>query len=171
MKQTMNRLLIVCFCQCCLISCVAPRPAVDEARIRELLPGTWLEEKKGLFQGMMFEKTYFKDGTAKGKVVPYRQVGNEVMHQAAIHFASRWRLKGDLLESYDVKCSEEDRFKPTDVFQDRVLDINEKSKTCQDLTNGGTHTSYRWIGPDSDGNAVPRAVARAYYEELGSTRR
>lgn len=171
MIPKMNRLLLVCICQCWLISCVAPRTAVDEARIRQLLPGTWLDEEKGLFRGMMFEKTYFKDGTAKGKVVPYRQMGDEVMHQAAIHFSSRWRLKGDLLESYDVKCSEKGRFKPTDVFQDRIIDINEKSMIYDDLTNGGTQRSYRWIGPDSDGNAVPRAVARAYHEELGGTRR
>jgi hypothetical protein len=167
----MKRLLLVCLCQCWLIACVVPRTVVDEARIRELLPGTWVEEEKGLFKGILFEKTYFKDGTAKGKVVPYRQVGNAVTHQAAIHFSSRWRLKGDLLESYDVTCSEKDRFKPTDVFQDRIIDINEKSMTWHDLTNGGVQSSFRWIGPDSDGMAVPRAVAKAYHDEVVGIRR
>lgn len=167
----MKRLLLVCFCQCWLISCVAPRPAVDEARIRQLLPGTWIQEEDGLFNGILFEKTYFKDGTAKGQAIQYTKMGNAVTHSAAVQFASRWRLKGGLLESYDVKCSEKGVFKPTDVFQDRIIDINEKSMTYDDLTNGGVNTAHRWIGPDSDGKAIPRAVAKAYHEELGGSRR
>jgi hypothetical protein len=150
---------------------VAPRPPVDEARIRELLPGTWTEEENGLFNGFLFEKTYFKDGTAKGQAIQYTKTGNSVTHRAPIHFASRWRLKGDVLESYDVKCSEKGAFKQTDVFRDRIIEINEKSMTYDDLTNGGVNTAHRWIGPDSDGNAIPRAVAKAYHEELGGSRR
>jgi hypothetical protein len=71
---------------------------------------------------------------------------------------------------YDVKCSKEGIFKPGDVFRDRIIHIDAKSKTCHDITNGGIYTMHRWIGPDSDGKAHSREVARAFREGLSGIR-
>lgn len=152
-----------------LASCTMPASRVDEATIRRWLPGTWadVEERFG-GAGFSFEKTYFADGTARGKAVSYHRSGGEIFYSGAVHFTSKWRVQGDILESYDVKCSQPGLFKPGDVFRDRILSIDALGMRYRDLTNGGVRTSKRWTGVDGDGKAMSRAVARAYTHGLNA---
>lgn len=161
------KLLLLCLASC-LASCAAPSSTVDEATIRRLLPGTWEQEVSRGSRGMLFEKTYHADGTAKGQAVHYEDRGGGRVFNGNVQFRSKWRLKGVILESYDVRCSEPGLFKEGDVFVDRIISIDAEKKIYENITHGGVETSRRWTGIDSDGQAMPRKLAAAYQEELRS---
>jgi hypothetical protein len=143
---------LLCCATLLFVGCAAPRSRVDEATIRQWLPGTWVKEERERNRVTVSEKTYFADGTASGQVLLYEETNRGQLVVGSLEFRSKWRLHGVTLESYEVRCSDPKFFEEGEVFVDRVIDIDAEKIVFEDLTNGGVYTNKRERSIASEGS-------------------
>lgn len=149
---------LLCCASLIFAGCTAPQSRVDEATIRQWLPGKWVTVERERNQVTVSEKTYFADGTASGQVLLYKESDRGQLVVGSLEFRSKWRLHGVTLESYEVRCSDPKFFEKGEVFVDRVIDIDAEKIVFEDLTNGGVCTNKRERSLASEGS--DRAVKK-----------
>ena len=89
------------------------------------VPGkTWSQEvSTGGVQGQMI-KQFNKDGSAKGVLLFKRRTGSVSLVMPEMPFTSRWRVTGDVVETYDVKTGVPGLFKPGEVIRDTIVSVS-----------------------------------------------
>jgi hypothetical protein len=120
-----------------LVSCVPPGsqlPAGELGRqFTATVPGTWHTEMRVGNSIVTNEKTFRRDGTAKGTTsMKNRGYGVSVV-MPATPFTSKWRIEGDNYYSYDVKSPDPTAFTPGKVFHDRIVSVSQNRIVCRNL--------------------------------------
>ncbi len=117
---------------------VAPKHAPGELgrQFTATIPGTWMgEESKGGISSRMV-KQFNPDGSAKGVLMLRKRVNGVTVVMPEIPFTSRWRVKGDVVESYDIKAGVPGLFRKGEVIQDTVLSVSPKRIVSRANTSG-----------------------------------
>ncbi len=87
------------------------------------VPGTWTGgDRSGGIEARMI-KQFNADGTAHGVLLMKRNAGGVSMVMPEVPFTSRWRVKGDVVETYDIKTGPK-LFKPSEVIRDTILSVS-----------------------------------------------
>ena len=116
-----------------LCQCTSGKPHLTEQAIREQIVGTWTEEIKKRGRVLTGEKTFCADGTAHGWCDMTIHRGNTTFHEGRMSYRDRWRVVGDVIETYDIWCSDPGVFPPGTVLHDRVLEITPAMARFIDL--------------------------------------
>lgn len=123
------------------LSCAAPRITLSESQIQERIVGTWAERfHRGRFE-FLEVKTFSPDGSAHGWIQAIGSNGSVTMHFPRIKFQDRWRVKGDVIETYDIRCDDPTLFPAGTVLHDRLLRLTDQSAHFIDLD----HHNQRYV--------------------------
>lgn len=81
-------------------------------------------------------KTYYKDGTAEGVLyAKSRSLGvNFVMPQ--IPFRSKWRVVGDVVETYDIQTDAPGIFDKNEIIRDQLLQVSGEKIVSRSISSG-----------------------------------
>ena len=120
-----------------LVSCVPPGsqlPAGELGRqFTATVPGTWHTEMRIRGAIVTNEKTFHRDGTAKGTTREKKRGYGVSVVMPATPFTSKWRVEGDNYFSYDVKSPDPEAFSPGKVFRDRIVSVSPNRIVCRNL--------------------------------------
>lgn len=116
-----------------ILSCVlagcgvgAPQHAPGELgrQFAATVPGTWtgVSSRGGLECQMV--KQFNRDGSARGVLMVKKRSGGVSLVMPEIPFTSRWRVKGDVVETYNIKAGVPGIFKADQVIRDTVLSVS-----------------------------------------------
>ena len=108
----------------CQMSAVASGQTEDE--IRKLLPGTWHSEVKFRGGKATTEKTFYANGTAKGRILMRGKVSGVSIYAPPVKFTSRWRLEGNKIFIYEMRSEGSDFLDPKEVHEDMILSISRE---------------------------------------------
>lgn len=81
-------------------------------------------------------KTYFPDGSAKGVLRLSRSSNNVSFLMPPVSFKSRWKVTGDLVETYAIESSYPGLFDRKQVIRDRLLSVEQNRVVSRALTDG-----------------------------------
>ena len=107
------------------------------------VPGTWHSEIRIGDAIVTNEKTFHRDGTAKGTTRLKKRGSGVSVVMPATPFTSKWRVEGDTYLSYDVKSPTPDAFPLGKVFRDRILSVTADRIVCRNLDLGENFTMTR----------------------------
>lgn len=101
------------------------------------IPGTWMGGDSSSGTEVRMVKQYRPDGTAQGVLMVKQKAPGVSMVMPEIPFTSRWRVKGDVVESYDIKTGVEGLFKPGTVIRDRLVSVSKNRIVARSEKTGG----------------------------------
>jgi hypothetical protein len=106
-------------------------------RFTATVPGTWAGEYsyKGIQVQMI--KQFNTDGTARGVLITRQKSGNVSLVLPEVPFKSRWRVKGDVVETYDVKTGVPGLFESGEVIRDTLISISQDRIVSRSNKSGG----------------------------------
>lgn len=123
-----------------LVSCATHSPATNPGdlgrQFSATIPGTWREEVKSGRNSSGMVKTYYQDGTAKGVLTFQKNLGGGSFVSPDIPFQSRWRVNGDIVDTYDVKTGFLGMFPKGQVIQDRIISVSPNRIVTRSLKSG-----------------------------------
>lgn len=101
------------------------------------VPGIW---EGGLSRGgkqVRMYKQFLPDGRAQGVLIVKQTGGGVSFVMPEIPFSSRWRVKGDVVETYDIKTGIPGLFKPGEVMRDRLVSVSQNRIVSRSEKSGG----------------------------------
>jgi hypothetical protein len=132
----------------CGVNPAAHAPGELGRRFAETVPGKpWSHEgSAGGVEGRMI-KQFNKDGSAKGVLLFKKRTGSVSVVMPEIPFTSRWRVVGDVVETYDVKTGVPGLFKQGEVIRDTILSVSPDRILSRSNDTGKTEVLER-LGSD-----------------------
>ncbi len=135
-----------------LFAACAVTPAHEPGELGELgrqftatVPGTWSAESSMNGLRLRMIKQFSADGTARGVLIPTRRAPGMSLVMPEIPFQSRWRVKGDVVETYAVRCGIPGLFKPGQVIRDKLLTV-APNRIVSVPEKGGMMETLRRVG-------------------------
>jgi len=110
------------------------------------IPGTWAGEISSGPLVCRMIKEYHRDGTARGVLLLKRSSGNVSLVMPEIPFTSRWRVVGDVVETYDIRTEVPDYFGRREVIKDTILSVSPERIVSKSVTSGRTEVIERLGG-------------------------
>ena len=86
-------------------------------------PGTWTGTVRSGGLSIQMVKTYLPDGKAYGVLLAKETRGGVSIVLPEVRFRSRWRVSGDIVETYDIEASATGLFKKGEVIRDHILSV------------------------------------------------
>jgi hypothetical protein len=105
-------------------------------RFTATIPGTWNQSIQIRKVRCEMTKTYFSDGSAKGVLRLSAASGNTSIVIPTFSFKSRWRVTGDIVETYAMKCSYPGMLNTKEVIQDRLVSVELDRVSARALKGG-----------------------------------
>lgn len=138
----MNRLIIylswlaiAAFTSCAIHSPAEPAGHLG-ARYKTTVPGTWTGTLKWDDTSIQMTKLYRPDGTASGVLLVKKSQGGVSIVMPEIRFQSRWRVVGDIVETYDVRASAPGMFKPSEIIRDQLISVQANRIVARAMNDG-----------------------------------
>jgi hypothetical protein len=101
-----------------------------------IIPGTWAQSIHHSNNRFDMTKTYYPDGSAKGVLRWSQDHGRVSFIMPTVSFKSRWKVTGDIVETYAIKCSYPGMFDPKEVIRDRLLSVNHDRVDSSAIVDG-----------------------------------
>lgn len=113
-----------------------PKRSPEELGVdfKKNIVGTWRITTKGEATG--FIKTFNADGTAKGVISPISRNGNLSVVLPDIQLRSKWRVKGDICEVYNVNTENKSIFTGKEIIRDKILFVSPNKIIVKGLRPG-----------------------------------
>jgi hypothetical protein len=123
-----------------LTSCAVNAPTEPAGqlgkRYKSTVPGTWTGTLKNGSLSVQMIKNYHPDGTASGVLlIKKSQIGVSLV-MPEIRFKSRWRVVGDIVETYHVRASAPGMFKPSEVIRDQLISVEANRIVARAVNDG-----------------------------------
>jgi hypothetical protein len=147
MISRISRLLVLALLPCLLAACgvgSAPLPPGELGRkFTATIPGTWTSEnsRNGLHLRMV--KQYLPDGSARGVLMLKKTSGNVSVVMPEMPFTSRWRVNGDVVDTYSIKGGPPGVFKKGQVIRDTLISVTPNRIVWRANEGGGIDTITR----------------------------
>ncbi len=129
MISQMMRWLMVVLVPLIFAGCaVDSTPAVSGELGRKFantIPGTWTGTLSRDGVECRMYKQFNTDGTASGVLLVKKKMTGVNVVMPEIPFTSRWRVNGDVVETYSVKAGIPGLFKPGQVIRDTVISVSQ----------------------------------------------
>jgi len=105
-------------------------------RFTATIPGSWTgTDSSGGFESRMI-KRYNRDGTAQGVLLGKKKGPGISFVMPEIPFKSRWRVTGDVVETYDIRSGFPGLFKPGEVIRDTIVSVSPDRITYRSDKSG-----------------------------------
>ncbi|GAA5119927.1 hypothetical protein JIN84_21100 [Luteolibacter yonseiensis] len=100
------------------------------------VPGTWSCQVKrdGIDSRMI--KQFNPDGSARGVLLIKKKTNGVSFVLPEIPFTSRWRVVGDVVETYDIKTRASGPYKASDVIRDTLLSVSTDRIVSRSVDTG-----------------------------------
>ncbi|RYD23603.1 MAG: hypothetical protein EOP88_03595 [Verrucomicrobiaceae bacterium] len=107
------------------------------------IPGAWSGtiSRNGLECRMI--KQYKRDGSAQGVLLLKKSQGRVSFVMPEIPFKSRWRVKGDVVETYGIETGIPGLFKPGEVIRDKLVSVSQNRISWRAVDSGNPQTITR----------------------------
>jgi len=145
----MNRLSLLMAIPLALLmaSCAVPSrqlPAGELGRqYTAAIPGTWRESGGRAGMNIAMVKSFSRDGTARGVLYFKKNNPGYSFVMPEIPFTSRWRVKGDVTECYDIQTEIPGLFKKGEVIRDHLISVTPDRIVYRAEKGGGICTLIR----------------------------
>lgn len=107
------------------------------------IPGVWAGELSNGGRQIRMVKQFLPDGRAMGVLMMKQTGGGVSLVMPEIPFTSRWRVKGDVVETYDAKSGIPGLFKPGQVIRDHLLSVSPDRIVTRAENGGGLEVIQR----------------------------
>lgn len=129
------RVVLAVLALLCQVSCQGPPTRLSEDEIRTRIQGSWTANvREGRVVGTML-KTFHPNGTATGRITAAASKRGIRFHVPPVQFHDRWRVVGDVIETYDIHCNDPELFPPGTVLRDRLISFSGDLARFYDLTH------------------------------------
>ena len=103
---------------------------------KSVIPGTWTEVRaRGGYEARL-EKTFNADGTAHGTLDGRVRRGGLSIVMPRTPFHSKWRVRGDVTECFDIVTADPDLFPKGTVIHDQLLGVSADRIDYRDMETG-----------------------------------
>jgi hypothetical protein len=106
----------------------------------ETIPGTWASSSSSGGKSVRMIKQYHRDGTASGVLLMKDTRAGVSLVMPEIPFTSKWRVKGDVVESYVVRTGVPGLFKRDEVIRDRLVGVSRNRIVARSEKSGSIAT-------------------------------
>jgi hypothetical protein len=106
------------------------------SRFTSTIPGTWTSAVSQGDLSIQMVKVFHRDGTARGVLLAKKTGPGVSLVMPEISFESRWRVTGDMVETYEVKASVPGMFKKGEISRDRIVSVNASRIVCRGESDG-----------------------------------
>jgi|GEM_PF-3469252 len=109
----------------CAVSSRQLPPGELGRQFSSTIPGTWTGASHEGGSTCAMVKTYRRDGSAEGVLYFKHQATPGVsVVMPEVPFISRWRVKGDVIECYDIQTEYPGMFKQGLIIRDRLISVS-----------------------------------------------
>lgn len=122
----------------CSVSPTPHAPGELGRQFTATVPGTWTGQVSGNGTDCRMIKQFNPDGTAKGVLIIRKKSGSVSLVMPEVPFTSRWRVVGDVVESYGIRTGVPGLFKPGEVIRDTILSVSPNRIVSRSHESGGT---------------------------------
>jgi hypothetical protein len=125
-----------CLFAACSLNTTSHPPGELGRRFTATAPGTWsYQTKDGGIDSRMI-KQFNPDGSASGVLLTKKKSGGISFVLPEVPFTSRWRIVGDVVETYDVKTGIPGLYKPGKVIRDTILSVSPNRIVSRSIDSG-----------------------------------
>ncbi len=125
---------------CLASACSLTRPKLEPGELGRqftaTVPGTWAGDFSGNGTQCRMIKQFHPDGSAKGVLILKRKQNGVTLVLPEIPFTSRWRVTGDMVETYAVKTGVTGMFRKDEVIRDEILSVSNERIVSRSTKTG-----------------------------------
>lgn len=128
--------LIPLFFASCSVSQAPKAPGELGRQFTATIPGSWSGTVSDRGTETRLIKQYNPDGSAQGVLLVKKTRGGVSFVMPEIPFKSRWRVTGDVVETYSIQTGVPGLFKPGEVIRDTIVSVSPNRITYRPVTSG-----------------------------------
>lgn len=146
MNPGIIRRLAIVAVACLASACSLTRPHAPGELGRQFsatAPGTWAGDISGNGTHCRMIKQFHPDGTAKGVLILKRKQNGVTLVMPEVPFTSRWRVDGDVVETYAIQTGVPGLFGKDEVIRDAILSVSNERIVSRSIRTGEIETITR----------------------------